>query len=377
MNPFLPGKIAKENFCSRPILEQKIKENFKSHQNFYLIGERRIGKTSVALKVAEEICKEQKGLLILIDFRSVETINDVVEKIVLATKKAISEIVFDKEVAKEFLSRVFPKVSFGPEGVDIAPAYDFTERNPIESIEEALDLIVKTDKRKPVIVIIDEFQKILKIKEHKKILETLRGKIQTHSGISYMFSGSIRNKMEDIFTKPSYGFYKGAIRVPVEQIDKDDYVNYVMNIFHKGNRFIGKYDIGQVYEKLNGNTGDLQTFFHSLWEITSPAVEITSGFFDLAEKNILVRQFSSFETIYNNLTNVQKKFLQSLISVGGFNLYSKKFIDSVGVKSKSNISTILNHFKEVEILFELNKEIRYYDPYFRLWIEKEHIRTMR
>lgn len=374
MNPFLPGKtIYKDNFCERPQLEEKIKDYFKSYQNFYLIGERRIGKTSLVLKVAEEIKVKEGVLTVLIDLRSIETIQDVVEKIALATKKVISEIIFDRVAAKDFVSRLFPKVSFGPEGVDISLGLDFADRNPIESIEEALDLIYKTNQRKKVIIIFDEFQKILKVKESKKILEILRSKIQNHSAVSYAFCGSIRNRMEDIFSKPSSGFYKGAIRVPVEAIDKHIYVEYIMDIFFKGDRFLSKHDVETIYDKFRGNTGDLQTFFHSLWETTSRASEITENQLRQAENNILIRNYASFEALYSNISVPQKNILKAIITVSNSKFATKEFLEKTGIKSKAGIKVNIEKLKERELIFDHQGIVKFYDPYFEIWIKKEHI----
>ncbi|MEA1933394.1 MAG: hypothetical protein U9N60_03040 [Thermodesulfobacteriota bacterium] len=67
-------------------------------------------------------------------------------------------------------------------------------------LESVLDLIASMQTpKKPLVVVFDEFQDVLKFKDGYEALAVMRSKIQFHSNLSYVFAGSLRNKMDEIF----------------------------------------------------------------------------------------------------------------------------------------------------------------------------------
>ncbi len=79
---------------------------------------------------------------------------------------------------------------------------------PISVILIGVIIFNITNDRKPLVVVFDELQDILNLKDKKETLAILRSKIQFHTAIPYIFAGSIRNKMDEIFNHPSSAFFK-------------------------------------------------------------------------------------------------------------------------------------------------------------------------
>ena len=80
-----------------------------------------------------------------------------------------------------------------------------------DSTHGALDLIYSYQtKKKSIVVVFDEFQDILNLKDAGKVLAILHSKVRFHSDVSYLFSGSVRNKMMEIFSDPDSPFFKSA-----------------------------------------------------------------------------------------------------------------------------------------------------------------------
>ena len=90
-------------------------------------------------------------------------------------------------------------------------------------------MIGAINKKKALVVVFDEFQDILNLKDYKEALALLRSKIQFHIKISYIFAGSIRNKMDDIFNRPDSAFFKSAISIEVGAIDRDQFISFLKN----------------------------------------------------------------------------------------------------------------------------------------------------
>ena len=67
-------------------------------------------------------------------------------------------------------------------------------------------------------VVFDEFQDVLDMPEADAILASLRSKIQFLPDTPFVFLGSVRNRMRDIFDSPRSPFFKSAISFGVERI---------------------------------------------------------------------------------------------------------------------------------------------------------------
>ena len=80
-----------------------------------------------------------------------------------------------------------------------------------------------TSKTNPFVVVFDEFQDILNLKDAREVLALLRSKVQFQTDIAYVFAGSIRNKMDSIFNNPDSAFFKSAIPIHVGSLDKNTF----------------------------------------------------------------------------------------------------------------------------------------------------------
>ncbi len=86
MIPFQYGVVVgKENFCGREEHVKQIKQYIESSQNIILIGERRIGKTSLIYESVRRIKSHQA---IIVDLMGVKTTNDLFKRFIFGIAKA-------------------------------------------------------------------------------------------------------------------------------------------------------------------------------------------------------------------------------------------------------------------------------------------------
>ena len=90
-------------------------------------------------------------------------------------------------------------------------SFDASVEIKANSIPEVLASVESLGKKRRLVAVFDEFQDILNLEDSHKALALLRSKIQFQRDIPYIFVGSIRHKMDEIFTHRDSPFFKSAI----------------------------------------------------------------------------------------------------------------------------------------------------------------------
>ncbi len=125
-------------------------------------------------------------------------------------------------------------------------------------MHEILTLPVKQVKNKKAIIIIDEFQDINKIRDMHNIQEIIRSIIQHHQNISYVFLGSKKHILSDMFQKKSEPFYNSAKMILIDKIEIDDYYSFLGCKFRTGKRKISKDAVEMIYHMVDGIPNEIQ-----------------------------------------------------------------------------------------------------------------------
>ncbi len=366
MNPFNYGHIVeKEDFCRRPELVKKLADSIKKGQNVYIQGERRIGKTSL---ICETIRKLKKYRILYIDLLEAKTSDDLLKRMILALismeKKAGY---FEKVLLK--LSHIRPVASIDPiTGLPTLTVDASVELKP-DSIPEILDLISSYhSKTKPLVVVFDEFQDVLNLKDARQTLAMLRSKIQFQSDIPYVFAGSIRNKMDSIFNDPDSAFFKSAIPVYVGPLDTDIFKQFIKNKFKRGKRQITAEALNSIFGICFNITGDIQQLCSALWDLTSSGDLISGEQMPAALERIFLHELKGYETILKIISRQQLKLLTALARLGGKAPMSSEFLKNSGIAQASSVQRALSRLIKLRIVFHYENEYRFTNPFFRAWL---------
>jgi hypothetical protein len=89
------------------------------------------------------------------------------------------------------------------------------------------------------LVFFDEFQEIvenLDEREARHLLGVLRAEIQRHTRVAYLFAGSARGSMLELFTAEDSHFYQSAMILDVGPIPQADMAKFFREQFARGKR---------------------------------------------------------------------------------------------------------------------------------------------
>ncbi len=237
-------------------------------------------------------------------------------------------------------------------------------REKPEYLEKALTILASYSKKQKLLVVFDEFQEVVKYSE-EGFEKRLRKVIQGHRNISYIFSGSQKHILMEMFDSAKRAFYKMARSYPLENIGLQDYIKWARTLFKIKGVTIDKQIITEIVERCNYQPMYIQQFLFDLWRCDT----VNLATLDEIQQSILTSQRDQFIVLWNLLTQNQKKALRLLAQTGGQGIYGTEQLQSVGFNSGSVLQRALTSLVEKELLSK-NGRFEFQDAMFKKWVQR-------
>ncbi len=222
-NPFRYGvPVSGDYYFPRPDFSQKLCPYTLSGQKLLLYGRRRFGKTSF-LKEYADILKNKGTASIFIDVYPITSLRDFLHALsagikasgLISTTDKVKKIVFD-------LFRIRPRLSVEGDATALDFFMPHLKEDDIKSaVEDTIRLFGKLAEDPSLVIIFDEFQKIAEIADAGWLEGTLRSEIQKQQAVPYIFCGSRRGLILDMFQNPSRPFYQMCTAVELPRLQND------------------------------------------------------------------------------------------------------------------------------------------------------------
>lgn len=368
-NPFVYGSVVTgKNYLPRLSLERRLKDNIKSGQNTAIQGDRRVGKTSLVHNVATA----QKGrTLLFVDFLRCSDLFEVAAKIVESTLSASPKRSF-LDAAMKAMGALRPTMSF--DGVSGTPTFsvglDRSTSNDPATIGKAIDGIHELSKKVKLVVLFDEFQTLLKIDPAQKALAAMRSRIQFQSDVCYIFSGSDRTRILQIFTDPNSPFYKSAEAMSVEPIAIDPFWGFISNKFKEGRIKMDPSFKEHTTSRGFRTPGDIQQICSFAWTraITENRKSIDDKDANQSILDIVEAESIPYQDLIEPLAPSQKKLLYAIARAGGQSIYSQDFMRASGLTSSSAITKAASQLQKYGLLKKRDQEWFITNTFFRQWL---------
>ena len=367
MNPFKYGCIVEGRyFCARPELSRQLADYVTAGQNLVIQGERRIGKSSL---VANTIRSMRGYRMLYADFMDVRTVADVCNQITDALARFDdSDSLFKRTLA--LLSHLRPTVTVDAmTGLPTISVDARTVRGP-ESVNAVMNAVAERVKGRKACVVFDEFQDILEMENGERILALLRSKVQFLSGTSFVFLGSSRNRMLDIFLSPKSPFYKSATVFDVDLIPDDDFYRFISGRFRTGGRTIGRKTFQAILEFTERIPGDVQEYCDAIWQVTSDGDEVIEATLEEALRRMFAREGATFSTFARRLTDIQFRVLGALAVLGGEHPLSEEFMRRADVMNAATVNRSLGALCASDLIYRLDGVYKFVSPFFREWVRR-------
>ncbi len=371
INPFIvTGKIAPEYFCDRVAESDRLIKSITNGNNLVIISPRRMGKTGLIQFCYDKPEISKDYYTFFIDILHTSSLR---EFTYLLGKEIYERLLpRSRRMAKLFvqtLKSISGKFGFDP--VFNLPTFSI-ELGDIErpeyTLEEIFQYLDHADKR--CVVAIDEFQQIAKYPE-KNIEALLRTHIQKQGNSNFIFAGSERHMMQEMFSSAARPFYHSADMLELKAIAPEIYIPFVVNHFKKCRRHIEAASVEKVYNLFKGHTYYIQKTFNEAFADTPEGGECTIETIRDAIDEMIASNDTIFREILSNIPEKQKTLLYAIAREGeAERITSADFIKRHSLTSASSVQSATKKLLEKDLITEINKVFSVTDKLFAMWINK-------
>ena len=224
---FFPSGLALGRaFYNREKEKTVLLQNILDVEPMVVVSPRRYGKTSLIT----EVIRENELLAISLDFLPASDEEYVHNAILAGIEKLVSLLLQKKSGLKNSLLRLF--TTFNPRIVLTAFGQSIEFANPMnrrKTISEALVLLDQAAQsaKQNVVFVMDEFQQVGTLSKNHSIEASIRHAVERAQHVSYIFSGSNRQLLEQMFNDKKRPLYHLCDFIRIDRISEKEYTHYL------------------------------------------------------------------------------------------------------------------------------------------------------
>ena len=372
-NPFyITGIIPEPFFCDREKETAWMVRTLEFNAHILLTSPRRMGKTQLIRHVFEQPVIKDNYYTFYVDIYPTTSLHE----LVMFLGKEIYSVLVPKGKAAldKFLAGLHSLAGgLGYDPVSGSPRFDVKLGDihaPELTLEEIFGYLENADK--PCLFAIDEFQQITKYPE-KNVEALLRAHIQQMNNCLFIFAGSNRHILENMFNSEAKPFYNSAEQAYLGCIPKDIYTAFAQEQFAKYGRKITPESAAYTYDLFEGHTYYMHNVLHNAFAYLDPERTVDEAGINAILSDILDQKDQSFASVMNQLNYQQKETLIAIAREGkAGGVTSVGFVKKHALKSPSSVQYAINTLLEKQLLTYENhgraKIYRVADLFLEKWI---------
>lgn len=372
LNPFvIMGDIPSEFFCDREKETARLTQEIAGRgTDMLLLSQRRLGKTALVSHCFNQSPIKENFYTFYFD--------------ILHTS-SFQEFVY--EFGKEVFERLMPlgqKVmvsllqtiksinhKFSVDPLNGMPIYSLELGNissPEYTLSEILECLEHADK--PCVIAIDEFQRIARYPE-KNIEALLRGKIQHLRNTRFIYAGSERHVLAEMFSSPKRPFYNSTLSLSLEPIALDRYTEFATRLFEQFGKHIERPTFEALYRYFAGNTFCIQKTLHYAYNATHVGKTCTLDIINQSLNEILADNEHTYRENLSRIPSKQKAVLYA-IAIDGVaqQVTGMDFITRHSLGSASSIQAAIRVLLDNDWITMREKQYSVSDLFFAVWLKR-------
>ena len=376
-NPFyITGIIPEPYFCDREKETAWMVRTLENKAHILLTSPRRMGKTQLIRHVFNQPPIKNNYYTFYTDIYPTTSLHE----LVLFLSKEIYTVLVPKgkTALNKFLAGLHSLTgSFGYDPVSNTPTFNIKLgdiHSPELTLEEIFRYLEQADK--PCIFAIDEFQQIANYPE-KNVEAMLRSHTQKMNNCLFIYAGSNRHILENMFNSAAKPFYNSAEQIYLDCISKNVYTTFAERQFSKAGRRIAPEAISHAYDLFEGHTYYVHNLLHNTFAYVDADKTIDEADINKTLSDILEEKGRSFASVMHQLNYQQKETLVAIAKEGkAGSVTSVAFVREHALKSPSSVQYAIGALLEKQLLTYLNdgrtKIYSVSDRFLEMWICKSY-----
>lgn len=370
INPFpTTGYLGKDYFCDRESELFTLRRQVENKMNTTLISLRRMGKSALIHRLFDDLSSEKSYYCIYTDIYSTQNLKELTENL---SQAIIQQVPEHKSLIKRFIELLkgfHPTITYDALTGQPEVSFEFQE---IKMAEKTLNGIFQflENQDKPVILAIDEFQQVANYPE-KNTEAILRSHIQQLKNIQFIFSGSNKHMMVELFNNAKRPFFSSTQLMYLNPISEDKYGSFIKNKFDQAGKKIEDEAVHFILQWTRLHTYYTQVICNNTFSL--PQKNITEEAVKLLCNNILSSQQATYIQFRQLLSPVQWQLLIAIAKEGKvFQPQSKSFIQRYKIGTPANSKRALDALLEKEMIYREDdlqaSSYQVYDIFLSRWL---------
>ena len=313
-NPFtIKSYESKDLFCDREEELQLMLRNCENRSDTTLISQRRMGKTGLILRLFDELKDVRPDIhTIYLDIFASRTFDDFIKLLAEAAMRSFQPKTSIGEKLLTFIKSLRPQLSF--DNITGEPQLQITYQTAHEKEYTLRGLFEFLDSQGDhTIIAIDEFQQIRDYPE-QNIEALLRTYIQQTHNLTFIFCGSKKHMMADIFSNVKKPFYNSTVFVSLGKIPETSYSDFIRKIFADHHKSITDEALMFILDWTRRHTYYTQQLCHTIY--ANGSVSITIEEVKKACEQLMKQSETVFLQYRQMLTDKQWNYLIAVAKEG-------------------------------------------------------------
>jgi len=193
--------------------------------------------------------------------------------------------------------------------------------------------------------------------------------IQFAPNVHFVFAGSKRHLMSQIFYSPDRPFYQSTVSMGLEPLHEEIYYVFAHRFFEDKKGSISQETFKYIYERFDGVTRNIQLVLNRLYE-TEKHVEKTEQV-DETIRHIVNHNSMQYEELIGFLTENQFAVVKAIAKEKLVaSPQSSDFIKRYELPGASSIKTALDGLLDKDLVYRSPSGYFVYDRFFELWLQR-------
>ena len=358
-NPFLTaGYAGPDYFCDRSEETRKLLAAIENDRNVTLIAPRRYGKTGLIHNLFAQLPRGFTG--VYLDIFSIKDLAGFTKALAGAIFGSL-ENRMEKAVSSfaRFLKSCRLTATPQADGT-VKFSFDITPDNAETTLKEIFDYLKSRERR--VVIAIDEFQQVREFPE-TGVEATIRSYIQFIPWVRFLFAGSRRHLMAEMFLSPRGAFYQSTQIMDLDVIPPDIYLAFARRFFKAQGWDVDEGVFNRFYDRFGGVTWYLQAVFNKVWETRCSLLE--DGQIDSAVAELYGERSLVYHDLLAALNNSSRDVVEVIARNGVVpEPTSAKFLAANGLKGASTVRAALKDLAKMDLVYKAEEGWIVYDRLF-------------
>lgn len=368
-NPFVTnGYAGAEYFCDRVEETRRITEILTNENNLALISPRRVGKTELIHHCFAQPDIQRDYYTFIIDIYSTKSVADLVGmfgKAIIDGLRPKGRAVWEKFL--QVLASLRSEVTFDINGLPVWNISLGAISNPEATLDEIFTYLAQADR--PCLVAIDEFQQITTYGD-TRVEALLRTYVQRCTNAHFIFSGSHRHLMGEMFTSPSRPFYQSVMLMNLKPLDVSKYREFATEKFEQYGKHLEDDVADELFRRFGGVTSYIQRVMNILFLKTAVGETCTLLMVDDAINYHLDMASDTYETLLRQMPERQRNVFLAISAEGEARLVkSGAFVAKYHLGSPSSVNSAVKGLLEKDFITQDGDALVVYDRFFDLWVK--------